>query len=156
MKLFPIGGEVEDFWRQPGRHQRTFETPLKDLPRFVSTIFSNFDIAGCVVTITSVVFEPKNLLKLLARHNLLAAPIPSRHEAYVTITAEGHGEAVSLLEAALGDWVELILFPSPHDFSIFADHDERITFFSNDHDTLSTLAAALTGKGFKEVPGWTR
>jgi hypothetical protein len=156
MKLSEAGQEIERFRKNPLKHQRTFQTPLKDLPRFLATILSPFHLEHGVLTVELVVFEPKNLLGLLASHSLSAESVPAEYFMHVTITAAGREEVASLLEAALGDSVDFIFVPTPAPFTIFAEHDEFTTFFSNEDSDLSILASALVDNGFRAITGYTR
>lgn len=156
MKLSETSDEIEQFRKKPFGHQRTFKTPLKDLPRFVATFLSPFKLQSGVATIGLVVFEPKNLLALLARHSLSPESVPAKYFMHVTIAATAQEEVAPLLEAALGDRVDFTFVPSPLRFAIFADHDEYTTFFSNQEVDLSVLASTLLDNGFTEISGYTR
>lgn len=151
MKLSETTDEVERFRAVSWKFQRTFLTPLKNLPHFVATFLSPFTLDQCSVTIEQVVFEPTNLLQLLTSHSITV-----RNCCGVTLTAMGQNEIAALLEAALGDWVDFNFVPTPESFAIFADHDEFTTFFSSSHSTLTLLTAALHANGFKEIPDYTR
>ncbi len=107
--------------------QKTFETPSKDLKRFVATIFSAHEtLQDGSVTIEQVVFEPKHLNAVLAKHLL-----PAQFGRDCLLSASGRAEAAELLEAALEDWIDFIFVPTPKPFVIYADHDEYTTFFAN-------------------------
>lgn len=156
MKLSQISGEVERFRASPLRYQQTFSTPLKDLHRFVATALSQFRLETGTLTVELVVFEPENLLKLLARHSIAPESVPAEYTMHVTITAMGQVEIAELLEAALGDWVNFVFVPAPELFAIYADHDEYITFFADKESDLLLVTTELIGAGFKLIPGWIR
>jgi hypothetical protein len=134
MKLSKARGEVYHFRESPLPFQSTFETPLKDLPHFVSTILSPFRLEKARVTIDKVVFEPKHLLKLLASHSIPAA----------------------LLEAALSDWVDFLFVPAPEQFVLYADHDEWTTFFAGSESELASITSAMSNGGFKMIADYKR
>ena len=64
-------------------------------------------------------FEPKDLLHLLADNSLLV-----EDQYHLTIKAEGQQAVAELLQAALGDWVDFVFVPIPEVLAIYADHDE--------------------------------
>jgi hypothetical protein len=152
MTLTQTPGTIERFCRTPWSFQQTFVTPPKNLQSFVATIASALDPLerGCV-TIGQVVFEPENLIGLLAKHSL-----PTEFNRHWSLTAEGQQETEALLEAALGDWVDFIFVPTPSPFVIYADHDTYITFYANTESNLNRVAQALLANGFEEVPDWKR
>jgi hypothetical protein len=59
--------EIRRFRAKPWNFQRTFKTPLKDLNRFVSTFLATFSFSEGALSTDEVVFEPRNLLILLAQ-----------------------------------------------------------------------------------------
>ena len=63
-------GDVYQFRKAPLKYEQTFKTPLKELPRFVATILSPFPATEARVTVDQIVFEPKNLLELLATRGI--------------------------------------------------------------------------------------
>lgn len=156
MKLSQVCGEVERFRALPLRYQQTFSTPLKDLNHFVATLLSQFGFETGTLTVELVVFEPENLLKLLAEHAMSPESVRAEYFMHVTITATGQIEIAELLEAALGDWVNFVFVPTPQPFAIYADHDEYITFFSKEESTVSLVTAKLVSAGFTPIPDWTR
>ena len=156
MNLKETINEVESFHAKQYRQQITFKTPLNDRPRFVKTFLSSFALVRGSATIELVVFEPKNLLELLALHSLSHKSIASKFFMHLTIEATGQEEIRSLLEAALGDWVDLTFVANPPAFAVFADHNEYITFFSDDNADLSDLTSALVNGGFAPVLDFTR
>jgi hypothetical protein len=103
------------------------------------------------MTIDQVIFEPKNLINLLAMHSL-----PPQYGRDVAITADGKREAEGLLEAVLGDWVDFVFIPVPKPFVIYADHDEYITFYANTKSNLNRVAQLLTTAGFDSVRDYER
>jgi hypothetical protein len=156
MKLAQVCGEVERFRASSLGYQQTFSTPLKDLHRFVATVLSQFRLETGTLAVELVVFEPENLLKLLARYSISPESVQAAHFMHVTITATGQEEIAELLEAALGDWVNFVFVPVPELFSIYADHDEYITFFANRESDLILVTTELVGRGFALIPDWMR
>ncbi len=58
---------LAEFRRTAWEFQQTFETPLKNLPAFVSTIVgAGEQWRAASVTLELVVFEPQNLIALLS------------------------------------------------------------------------------------------
>jgi hypothetical protein len=151
MKLSKARGEVYHFRESPLPFQSTFETPLKDLPHFVSTILSPFRLEKARVTIDKVVFEPKHLLKLLASHS-----IPAESCVDVTLEATGPEKIAALLEAALSDWVDFLFVPAPEQFVLYADHDEWTTFFAGSESELASITSAMSNGGFKMIADYER
>jgi hypothetical protein len=152
MTLSQNKGGLKRFRRTPWRFQQTFHTPLKNLRLFVANIVSGHEpLQTGSVTIDQVVFEPKNLLALLARHSL---PPEYGHEWCLTTAGQqGIGE---LLEAALGDWVDFIFVPTPKPFVIYADHDEYTTFYANTKSNLNGVVQRLAAEGFQSVADYER
>jgi hypothetical protein len=108
------------------------------------------------LTVELVVFEPENLLKLLARHSISPESVPAEYFMHVTITATGQVEIAELLEAALGDWVNFVFVPTPELFAIYADHDEYTTFFASEQSDLLLMTTKLVGEGFRPISDWMR
>jgi hypothetical protein len=112
-------------------------------------VTSNLKIDRSVLTLKLVVFEPYGLLEMLDRYSISPTSVSSEYFMHVTITATGHAETVELLEAALGDTVDFVAVFSPGPFSIYADHDEYVTFFANEEADLASLEATLVSSGFE-------
>ncbi|MBL9173946.1 MAG: hypothetical protein JNL10_10465 [Verrucomicrobiales bacterium] len=145
-------GSIKRFRRTPWRFQATFSTPLRKLGDFSSTILSSLgDVREGILVIDSVVFEPRHLIDLLQRNGLAGEVARDR-----SITAVGPRELGELLEAALGDWVDFALVPSPKPFVLYADHDEFTTFFANTKSNLNGVVQPLAARGFREVVGFAR
>ncbi|NOT22359.1 MAG: hypothetical protein HOP22_06490 [Nitrospiraceae bacterium] len=138
---------LKQFQRNPWPFQTTFETPLKDLERFVSTFFAVHQPieSGCV-TIDGYVFEPKTLNAFLTERSVSEQVT---HD--VVLEAEGQQEVEALLSATLADWIDFLFIPSPKRFAIYADHDEFTTFYANTKGNLSKIVHALREKGFKTI-----
>jgi hypothetical protein len=152
MKASRIDGTMKRFGRTPWRFQTTFMTPLKNLDRFVSTILTARDIIERgSVTIDQVVFEPKQLLELLARCSL-----PGLYGRDWAFSAVGKPQLHTLLCAVFSDWVDFLFVPTPKPFVIYADHDEFTTFHANSKSNLNGVVAAPSDLGFEEVRGWIR
>ena len=125
MKLIENPAALKEFRRTAWKFQQTFETPLKDLKLFVSTIAQAGGLwRSANLTTELVVFDPTQLIDLLNANS-----IPPRYQRGVSIIAAGQEETEALLEAALGDWVDFIFVPEPKSFAIYADHNEFTTFF---------------------------
>jgi hypothetical protein len=151
MTLSEAAGAVKQFRRKAWKFQQTFETPLQNLGRFAKTIVSNRGFRGGCLTLDQVVFEPKNLISLLTNHS-----ITSECRRGTSLSAISQEEVVSLLEAALGDWVDFIFIPEPKPFVIFADHDEYTTFFANTRSNLNRVVTNLSAQGFKMIRDYER
>jgi hypothetical protein len=152
MILSTTAGALKKFRRTPWRLQHTFQTPLKSLRPFVSTIVSAKEpLRAGSVTLDQVVFEPKNWMSLLAKHSL-----PPEYGRESTVTAGSTDEVEQLLEAALSDWLDFLFRPTPKPFVIYADHDEFTTFYANTKSNLNGVVEALSQKGFKLVTGFER
>jgi hypothetical protein len=145
MNLVENPAALKKFRRTAWKFQQTFETPLKDLKRFVSTIGQ---AAGpwrsASLTIELAVFDPTHLIDLLNANS-----IPPRYQRGASIVTAGQKEIEALLEAALGDWVDFTFVPEPSSFAIYADHDEFTTFFAQNRSNLNRVVHALSGQGFK-------
>ncbi|HZD77030.1 MAG TPA: hypothetical protein VE218_08500 [Acidobacteriaceae bacterium] len=144
-------GDVYQFRKAPLKYEQTFKTPLKELPRFVATILSPFPATEARVTIDQIVFEPKNLLELLATSGIDTHDLRS-----TSITATGHEDVPVLLEASFADWVDFLFVPSPDRFVLYADHDEWTTVFAANEVDLASMKSALHGGGFEMITGYTR
>ena len=143
--------EIRRFRAMPWRFQQTFKTPLKDLNRFVTTFLAPFSLDNGAMSTDEVVFEPKDLLDLLAKHSLSV-----EDQYHLTIRAVGQQAVANLLQAALGDWVDFVFVTSPEVFAIYADHDEYTTFYTPDDVTLKKVVSALEKSGFDAVLDYTR
>lgn len=145
-------GTLKKFQETPGRFQRTFHTPLKTLPSFVTAILSAFDeVHSGTLTIDEVVFQPTALEALLSRNGL-----PVDLPCDTSIIAENDAEIESLLVAAFSEWVDFLFVSLPESFVLYADHDEYATFFAASQSKLSALEAMLTKHGFTAIENYTR
>lgn len=151
MTLSETPDAVKQFRKKAWRFQQTFATPLENLRAFVATIVSTHEFQGGCLTIDKVIFEPRRLIGLLSNYS-----IPPRYGHGTSITAHTHAEVSALLEAALGDSIDLIFVPVPKPIVIFADHDEYTTFYANTRSGLSRVVTALTAQGFREIRGYER
>lgn len=143
--------EIQRFRATPFQLQRTFKTPLKELPKFVATFLAPFTLESGVLSTDEVVFEPKNLKRELA--NSTAQDDDWYH---LNIRAEGQQDVARLLHAALADWVDFLFLPTPELFAIYADHDEYTTFYCSDESQLANITAALINAGFSLVEDYFR
>lgn len=152
MKASSNSKALKQFRRNPWPFQATFQTPLKDLERFVSTFIAvHQPIEGGSVTIDSYVFEPKTLNAFLAEQ-LISQQITHA----VSLEAESQQEVEVLLRATLADWIDFLFIPSPRRFAIYTDHDEYTTFYANTKGNVSKIVGALRENGFREVDGYER
>ena len=87
--------EIERFRSKLWPFQQTFKTPLKDLNRFVSTFLAPFSFESGALSTDEVVFEPKQLLHLLANNSLSV-----EDQYHLTIQAVGPQAIADLLQAA--------------------------------------------------------
>ena len=117
-------GEIAQFRAEPWPFQQTFKTPLKELHRFVSIFLTPFSFAEGVVSTGEVVFEPKNILHLLANNSLSV-----EDQYHFMIRAVGQQAIVDLLEATLAY------------FRLHGSPRRYYSAYSNDY--LNTLAAQL-------------
>ena len=143
--------EIQRFRDDPWPFQQTFKTPLKDLDRFVSICLATFSLEKGALSTDEVVFEPKDLLLLLARNS-----VPVKDCYHLTIRADGEREIADLLRAALGDWVGFVFVPTPEVVAIYADHDEYTTFYTRDDAALKSVTSNLETAGFEAVLNYTR
>jgi hypothetical protein len=149
MRLFESPGALKRFRRKAWGFQRTFQTPLKELPPFVERVMSALPgIDGAVVVFERIVFEPTNdLISLYSKYSL-----PQKwHGDNVTIEARGAAEVRELLEAVLSESIDFLFVPTPEPFVIYADHDEYITFLAHRKAKLTGLVAALEKAKFRAV-----
>jgi hypothetical protein len=141
---------IQRFRATPWLFQQTFETPFKDLNKFVSTFLAPFSLERGALSTDEVVFEPKNLLRLLATNSL---SVENYYD--LKIQATGQLEIADLLRAALGDPVDFAFVPSPEVIAIYTDHDGYTTFYAQDDVTLKSVGSRLETAGFKAVAGYT-
>ena len=145
-------GALKKFRRTAWKCQQTSLTPMNDLRSFVAAIVSaNEQMKSGCVTIEQAVFEPTNLLNLLATHSM-----PPRYARGISLTAAGHQEIKALLHAIFSDWIDFIFVPEPPSFAIYADHDEYTTFFAQTRSNLNQVVTTLVDKGFKMIPDYDR
>jgi hypothetical protein len=131
--------------------QATFVTPLKELGRFVGTLLDTISLESAVLSTDVVVFEPKGLVGLLSCNS-----IQVHNQWDFNLRATGQRAISELLHAALSDWADFALVPSPPLFAIYADHDEYITFYTRSPLDLEVLKSRLTTANFKFVDGYIR
>ena len=137
MNVCHTPGAIKKMGRTPWRFQTTFQTPLKQLDSFVSTILSANESMAASVIIDGYIFEPKHLKALIDGKTTLQIGRD------ITLKAESRELANELLTAALSDWAEFIFIPVPKPFVIYADHDEYATFFANNKSNLNLIVEAL-------------
>ena len=143
--------EIQRFRARPWAFQQTFKTPLQDLSRFVSTFLASFELERGALSTDEVVFEPKELLHLLADNSVCV-----QDQYRLTIEARGKQAIADLLQAASGDWVGFVFVPSPEVIAIYADHDEYTTFYAREQTILKNLTSSLRTSGFDAVLDYSR
>lgn len=152
MQIEQSPGAIKRLRKAAGQYQRTFRTPLNQLASFTGAILDpHTPLTAADVTIDAVVFPPRNLEALLAKHDL-----PHQQGRDWTITASGPQEIGELLQAALGDWLDFYFLPTPKRFMIYADHDEYTTVFSATKGSVSRIRASLLSRGFVEIADYKR
>jgi hypothetical protein len=144
-------GEVYQLRKTPPKHEQTFKTPLKDLPRFLTTILSPIPATEASVTIDQIIFEPKSLLELLMTRGIHTDDLMDAN-----ITGTGHADVLALLEASLSDWADFLFVPSPNRFALYADHDEWTTALATNEVDLACMSAAMSSGGFEMITNYTR
>ena len=143
--------ELQRFRSCPWPFQQSFVTPLKDLKRFVSTILMPYSLEKAVLTTDEVVFEPQDVMQLLAAHSI------KLENCYkFTMQVEGQAGITELLETVLSNWIDFLFVPTPQSFAIYADHDEYITFYLQSTALLTAFAGRLKEAGFEAVPNYLR
>jgi hypothetical protein len=143
--------EIVRFRGDSWPHQQTFETPLRDLRRFVSRIFEPFALESAVVTTDEVVFEPEHMLEHLAK-----ASIRVENLWHFSIRSEGRADSEELLACLLSDWIDFLFVPKPESVAIYADHDEFTTIYGPREEVVREIAASLEAAGFKAVRNYVR
>lgn len=152
MKIEHSPESLKRLQHPPGKHQRTFATPLDRLPVFVAALLAGSPpLASGIVTIRSVVFEPKHLEALLR-----SADLPTEVTSGTAITGSGTAELHALLGAALADWLDFYFVPRPARFVLYADHDEYTTVFGARKGPLSRIAEAMSLAGVTDIAGYSR
>lgn len=138
--------QIRQFRAAPWPFQSTFETPLKDLKRFVSTFLAAFPAESCVISADQALFEAKKVLRLLAKRSI---KVEDRY--HFTIEAKGKQDVAVLLETLLSDWIDFLFVPTPKSFVIYADHNEYTTFYVPTRKTLDRLNSIIEDAGFEGV-----
>jgi hypothetical protein len=148
MRIVESPGALKRHRRVKWEFQQTFVTPLNDLPRFVDVIMSRLPgVEAALVELDSFVFEPRyELVPLFAENSL-----PQTYDDGLTIEALGETEVRRLLQAALSEWVDFLMVPTPRPFVLYADHDEYITFLAHRKGLLNGVTGALTAAKFRAV-----
>ena len=142
-------------WRlrePPLPFQKTYATPLSDLPKFVRTILAPFEVTDGAIHIEQIIFKPNELIWYMRRLGIVTDEGQLNR---ATLQAANKQEALTLLECVLGQWTDFAFLPSPKQFAIYADHDEYTTVFTASVEMLNTLHSDMSREGFKEVDGWT-
>jgi hypothetical protein len=148
MRLSEAPDALKRLQRTSWEFQRTFETPLCDLARFVAAILSALsEIQAATVIIEGAVAEPhRALIPLYERYAL-----PAKWSGGTSIEAQNADEASELLQTVLSEWIDFVFIPSPKPFVIYADHDEYTTFFAHRKSNLNRVTQALNAARFQAV-----
>ena len=149
IRLLPsIPDAIHEFRANPWPHQKTLETPRKNMASFLSAFLATFPVDRGVASTDQVVFEPDSFLALLKARSLAI-------ENYWTFCAEASDreDVAVLLETMLSDWIDFVFVPSPTSFAIYADHDEFLTLYVPSSSALDHLIDQLTLAGF-EFEDW--
>lgn len=102
------------------------------------------------VVIDEVIFEPRRLGLLLAKHLLPSVQLVRDS----VLTANNREEITELLEASLTDGINFAFVPTLKPFVIYADHDEYTTLFANTKSNLNV--SPLLKSEFKEIQNYER
>jgi hypothetical protein len=146
-----ISGSLSRFRRTTWRYQRTFLTRPKDRGTFAAAIVSAQEsMETAFVVIDEVIFEPRRLGLLLAKHLLPSVQLVRDS----VLTANNREEITELLEASLTDGINFAFVPTPKPFVIYADHDEYTTLFANTKSNLNV--SPLLKSEFKEIQNYER
>jgi hypothetical protein len=155
LSLNETPGELKRFRKVSWSFQSTFETPLKNLDPFVSTIIDALEpVQAARITLSQVVFEPENVNEFLQGHGL-ALPKDKSLENW-TLEAKGSKDIRAMLQAVLSDSIDFTFVPMPKPFVIFADHDEFTTFLAMRRSNLNRIIAPLTALKMAPIAGYTR
>lgn len=146
-----IPDAIRDFRGDPWRHQRTLLTPRTRMSSFLSALFNIFPVEQAVASTDQVVFQPDNVLGLLAKRELR----PEDHWGFC-VSASGASDAAALLAAMLTDWIDFVFVPSPASFAVYADHDEYLTLYTPSQSDLDLLVTDIEAHGFSFVPDYVR
>jgi hypothetical protein len=141
-------------WRlrePPFPFQQTYATPLNDLPRFVNSLLSPFEITTAAIWVETIVFTPDDLIAYLQTLGIFSDEGTLNRS---IIEAENANEANTLLQKVLSQWIDFAFLPSPKDFAIYADHDEYTTVFTSTAEFLVSLRSVMKLQGFKEIDDW--
>jgi hypothetical protein len=144
IRLLPsIPEAIHHFRANPWPHQKTLETPRKNMASFLSALLAVFPVDRGVASTDQVVFEPDSSLQLLKARKVAI-------ENYWTFCAEASSteDVPVLLDAMLNDWIDFVFVPSPESFSIYADHDEFLTLYVPTSSGLDQLVTRLELVGF--------
>lgn len=148
-------GELKRFRKVAWSFQSTYQTPLKNLDPFVSAIVGALDpVQSARITLSEVVFEPRNVNEFLAAHEM-ALPKDKSLDDY-TLEADGAGDVKAMLRAVMSDWIDFAFVPIPKPFVIFVDHDEFTTFLAMTRSNLNRIIAPLKALKMAAIAGYTR
>jgi hypothetical protein len=144
-----VSRSLHRYRRKGFKFQQTFVTPLKDLTHFTDAIMGALPlIRSATAVLDQVVFEPQYQLQALYHRYSLPLQWDGKD---IAIEAQGEKEAGELLSALLSEWIDFLYIPDPARFVIYADHDEYITFFSNNREDLSHVIETLVAQNYSKV-----
>ncbi|HWR15624.1 MAG TPA: hypothetical protein VN577_12400 [Terriglobales bacterium] len=140
-------GTIKKFGRTAWRYQRTYQIPAgKNVARFASAIIQALEEArDANLTVDNLVFEPEHLKTLIGSNEM-------HLEHDVTIEVEGRDALIQVLEAAMKDIGDFLFVPRPKRFVLYADRNQRATFFSQSAASLNKMSEFLSNEGFQELP----
>lgn len=142
---------VQQFKASPWAFEKTLVTPRADIRGFLSALVEVFPIAQGEASTDEVVFEPRNVLELMADREL------SLHEHWsFCASVSGAEDVQELLAAMLSDWIDFAFVPSPATFALYADHDDHLTIYVPTQSGLDRVVACLEAKGFSFVEDYAR
>jgi hypothetical protein len=97
-----------------------------------------------------MIFEPRQINALLARHSISAADMRDNRSMHDwSLDCVGEDGVQELLTAALSDAIDFAFMPASKVFMIYADHDGYTTFFSATKSNLNHVVAPLQKVGFQ-------
>lgn len=141
-------------WRlrsAPFEFQQTYHTSLDNLSAFVHSLLAPFTFTDAELRIETWVFTPEAFLQQLQTFDIAAS---SGDLNGAIIHAQNRNEAETLLEAALGEWMDFAFFPISGDFAIYSDHDEYTTVFTKTQQAMTSLSESMMQQGFKLISDW--
>lgn len=133
-------------------HQKTFQTPLEELDRYVSTIVGSVpDLSYGELLIASYAFKPEKFNRTLSEFGF-----DETARAGLVIELESGSEIQDILKAAFTEWIDFVFTSKPKTIRLYADHDECSTFYGSSKSNLNKVVQRLQAAEFSEVTGYVR